>query len=158
MKKFFYIPLAIVFIASCTNSQADNSIKKNADAAENFIYLVLNEPEEAKKFMHDDFVFRYMGKIPVYAQGSSVIKKSYDKETYFTEFLDVVGALLPGGIVLTPLDVIADIDSAAVIMVGDAEGAYGEYDNEYVFTFKFKDGKIIELDEYNSDVLVVEAL
>ena len=96
-------------------------------------------------------------KIPVYAQGSSVIKKSYDGETYFTEFLDVVGALLPGGIVLTPLDVIADEDSAAVIMVGDAEGAFGEYDNEYVFTFKFKDGKIIEVDEYNSDVLVVEA-
>ena len=60
MKKFFYIPLAIVFIASCTNSQADNSIKKNADAAENFIYLVLNAPVEAKKFMDADFVFGYM--------------------------------------------------------------------------------------------------
>ena len=114
--------------------------------------------DEAKKFMHEDFTFRFMGKIPVYAQGSSVIKKSYDKETYFTEFLEVVGALLPQGITLTPIDVIADEDSAAVIMVGDAEGAYGEYDNEYVFTFKFKDGKIIELDEYTSDVLVVEAL
>jgi hypothetical protein len=108
--------------------------------------------------MHEDFIFRYMGKIPVYAQGSSVIKKSYNGETYFTEFLEVVGALLPEGIVLTPLDVIADEDSAAVIMVGDAEGAYGKYDNEDVFTFKFEDGKIIEVDEYNSDVLVVEAL
>ena len=158
MKKLFLIPFVLVFIVSCGSSQGDGNTKQNADAAENFIYLVLNEPDEAKKLMHDDFTFRYMGKIPVYAQGSSVIKKSYDKETYFTEFLEVVGALLPDGIVLTPLDVIADEDSAAVIMVGDAEGAYGEYDNEYVFTFKFKDGKIIEVDEYNSDVLVVEAL
>ena len=158
MKKIFLIPFILIFVVSCGDTQKDSSIKDNAAAAENFIYLVLNEPDEAKKLMHEDFRFRYMGKIPVYAQGSSVIKKSYDGETYFTEFLDVVGALLPGGIVLTPLDVIADEDSAAVIMVGDAEGAFGEYDNEYVFTFKFKDGKIIEVDEYNSDVLVVEAL
>ena len=158
MKKIFLIPFILIFVASCGDAQKDSIIKDNAAAAENFIYLVLNEPDEAKKLMHEDFRFRYMGKIPVYAQGSSVIKKSYDGETYFTEFLDVVGALLPGGIVLTPLDVIADEDSAAVIMVGDAEGAFGEYDNEYVFTFKFKDGKIIEVDEYNSDVLVVEAL
>jgi len=158
MKRLIFLPLMLIFVVSCGNTQTDNQIKQNADAAENFIYLVLNEPDEAKKLMHDDFTFRYMGKIPVYAQGISVIKKSYDKETYFEDFLEVVGALLPGGIVLTPLDVIADEDSAAVIMVGDAEGAYGEYDNEYVFTFKFKDGKIIEVDEYNSDVLVVEAL
>jgi len=158
MKKIFLIPFILIFVASCGDAQKDSIIRDNAAAAENFIYLVLNEPDEAKKLMHEDFRFRYMGKIPVYAQGSSVIKKSYNGETYFTEFLDVVGALLPGGIVLTPLDVIADEDSAAVIMVGDAEGAFGEYDNEYVFTFKFKDGKIIEVDEYNSDVLVVEAL
>jgi ketosteroid isomerase-like protein len=158
MKRLIFLPLILIFVVSCGNTQTDNQIKQNADAAENFIYLVLNEPDEAKKLMHDDFTFRYMGKIPVYAQGTSVIKKSYNKETYFKDFLEVVGALLPGGIVLTPLDVIADEDSAAVIMVGDAEGAYGEYDNEYVFTFKFKDGKIIEVDEYNSDVLVVEAL
>ena len=158
MRKLFLIPFILIFAVSCVDAQKDSNIKDNAAAAENFIYLVLNEPDEAKKLMHEDFRFRYMGKIPVYAQGSSVIKKSYDGETYFTEFLDVVGALLPGGIVLTPLDVIADEDSAAVIMVGDAEGSYGEYNNEYVFTFKFKDGKIIELDEYNSDVLVVEAL
>jgi len=156
--KRLILPLILIFVVSCGNTQTDNQIKQNADAAENFIYLVLNEPDEAKKLMHDDFTFRYMGKIPVYAQGTSVIKKSYNKETYFKDFLEVVGALLPGGIVLTPLDVIADEDSAAVIMVGDASGAYGEYDNEYVFTFKFKDGKIIEVDEYNSDVLVVEAL
>ena len=158
MKKLFLLPLILIFVVSCGSSQLDQKIKQNADAAENFIYLVLNEPDEAKKLMHEDFIFRYMGKIPVYAQGSSVIKKSYNGETYFTEFLEVVGALLPEGIVLTPLDVIADEDSAAVIMVGDAEGAYGKYDNEYVFTFKFEDGKIIEVDEYNSDVLVVEAL
>ena len=56
------------------------------------------------------------------------------------------------------MDVIANADSAAVIMSGDAEGKYGEYDNEYVFTYKFKDGKIIAVDEYNSDYLVAKSL
>ena len=86
MKKLFLLPLILIFVVSCGSSQLDQKIKQNADAAENFIYLVLNEPDEAKKLMHEDFIFRYMGKIPVYAQGSSVIKKSYNGETYFTEF------------------------------------------------------------------------
>ena len=88
---------------------------------------VLNDPDEAKKLVHEDFTFRYMGKIPIYAQGNVVVKSSYDKEAYFSEFLNVVGQLVPNGIVLTPVDVIADSDSAAVIMVGDAEGAFGAW-------------------------------
>ena len=79
MKRLIFLPLMLIFVVSCGNTQTDNQIKQNADAAENFIYLVLNEPDEAKKLMHDDFTFRYMGKIPVYAQGISVIKSLMTK-------------------------------------------------------------------------------
>ena len=68
---------------------------ENAEIAEKFVDLVLNDPDEAKKLIHDDFKFRYMGKIPIYAQGNVVIKSSYDKDSYFGEFLDVVGQLVP---------------------------------------------------------------
>ena len=49
---------------------------------------------------------------------------------------------------------IADDEGVAVIMEGDAEGINGEYDNKYVFVYKFKDGKIFSIHEYNSDLLV----
>ena len=59
MKKLFLLPLILIFVVSCGSSQLDQKIKQNADAAENFIYLVLNKPDEAKKLMHEDFIFRY---------------------------------------------------------------------------------------------------
>jgi ketosteroid isomerase-like protein len=43
-------------------------------------------------------------------------------------------------------------------MEGDAEGINGEYDNKYVFVYKFKDGKILSIVEYNSDLLVATRL
>jgi ketosteroid isomerase-like protein len=70
----------------------------------------------------------------------------------------VVGALLPNGITLTTTDMIADANGVAVIMEGDAEGINGEYDNKYVFVYKFKDGKILSINEYNSDLLVATRL
>ena len=33
---------------------------ENAEIAEKFVDLVLNDPDEAKKLIHDDFKFRYM--------------------------------------------------------------------------------------------------
>ena len=39
----------------------------------------------------------------------------------------------------------------AIIQIGDAEGKNGEYDNNYVWIFKFKDCLIHSLREYNSD-------
>ena len=166
MRNFLYLPVLLLIISGCDTYsyyKVDGDVVspdayENAQTAEKFIDLVLNDPDEAKKLVHEDFTFRYMGKIPIYAQGNVVIKSSYDKEAYFSEFLNVVGQLVPNGIVLTPVDVIANTDSAAVIMVGDAEGTFGEYDNEYVFTYKFKDGKIISVDEYNSDILVARSL
>ena len=53
---------------------------------------------------------------------------------------------------------ISDENGVAIIQVGDAEGKNGEYDNNYVWVFKFKDGLIYELREYNSDLLVAERL
>ena len=83
----------------------------------------------------------------------------YDREAYFDYWLpEVVGKLLPTGITLTTTDVIADDDGVAVIMEGDAEGINGEYDNKYVFVYKFKDGKIFSIHEYNSDLLVATRL
>jgi ketosteroid isomerase-like protein len=43
-------------------------------------------------------------------------------------------------------------------MEGRAEGKNGRYDNKYVFTYEFKEGKILLLDEYNSDNLVATRL
>ena len=72
--------------------------------------------------------------------------------------LEPVGALLPGGITLTATDMIADKDGVALIMDGDAEGINGEYDNKYVFVYKFKEGLIHKVTEYNSDLLVATRL
>ena len=53
---------------------------------------------------------------------------------------------------------IADANGVAVIMEGDAEGINGEYDNKYVFVYKFKNGLIHTVTEYNSDLLVATRL
>ena len=84
---------------------------------------------------------------------------AFDREAYFDDWIpNVVGALLPNGITLTTTDMIADENGVAVIMEGDAEGVNGEYDNKYVFVYKFEDGKIISINEYNSDLLVATRL
>ena len=62
------------------------------------------------------------------------------------------------GITLTTTDMIADTKGVAVIMEGDAQGINGEYDNKYVFVYKFKDGLIHTVTEYNSDLLVATRL
>ena len=99
-----------------------------------------------------------MNTIPTSLMGELVIEDAYNKSTYFTDFLAVVGALLPDGIVLTPIKTISDGNHVAVVMEGRAEGKNGRYDNKYVFTYEFKEGKIFLLDEYNSDILVATRL
>ena len=96
--------------------------------AEQFIDLVLTEPESASAMLHDEFTFRFMGKLPIHAQGSAVIKTAYDKDTYFSEFLAIVNQLLPDGIVLTVVDVIANADSAAV----SEQSSQGDSDDSIV--------------------------
>ncbi len=151
-----------VSLLACSQSKVnDQEVTAPAaygDIAEDFIGLVLTQPDEAQKLLHEDFRFRYMNTIPTSLMGELVIEDSYNKSTYFTDFLAVVGALLPDGIVLTPIKTISDGNHVAVVMEGRAEGKNGRYDNKYVFTYEFKEGKIILLDEYNSDILVATRL
>ena len=151
-----------VSLLACSQSKVnDQEVTASAaygDIAEDFIGLVLTQPDEAQKLLHEDFRFRYMNTIPTSLMGELVIEDAYNKSTYFTDFLAVVGALLPDGIVLTPIKTISDGNHVAVVMEGRAEGKNGRYDNKYVFTYEFKEGKIFLLDEYNSDILVATRL
>ena len=91
MKYWLFVPFVIVFLTACerttymTVGDEVMSVEayENAAMAEQFIDLVLNNPDAATDLMHDDFRFRYMGKLPIYAQGDQVIKSSYNKDTYF---------------------------------------------------------------------------
>ena len=151
-----------VSLLACSQSKVnDQEVTAPAaygDIAEDFIGLVLTQPDEAQKLLHEDFRFRYMNTIPTSLMGELVIEDAYNKSTYFTDFLAVVGALLPDGIVLTPIKTISDGNHVAVVMEGRAEGKNGRYNNKYVFTYEFKEGKILLLDEYNSDILVATRL
>ena len=151
-----------VSLLACSQSKVnDQEVTAPAaygDIAEDFIGLVLTQPDEAQKLLHEDFRFRYMNTLPTSLMGELVIEDAYNKSTYFTDFLAVVGALLPDGSVLTPIKTISDGNHVAVVMEGRAEGKNGRYDNKYVFTYEFKEGKIFLLDEYNSDILVATRL
>jgi ketosteroid isomerase-like protein len=85
---------------------------------------------------------------------------SYDRETYFNVWLkQIVANLVPDGFrKLEVIDAIGDENGVALMMEGEADGINGLYDNKYVFIFKFKDGKIATLHEYNSDLLVATRL
>jgi ketosteroid isomerase-like protein len=162
MKNLVVSMFLSVSLLACSQSKVnDQEVTAPAaygDIAEDFIGLVLTQPDEAQKLLHEDFRFRYMNTIPTSLMGELVIEDAYNKSTYFTDFLAVVGALLPDGIVLTPIKTISDGNHVAVIMEGRAEGKNGRYDNKYVFTYEFKEGKILLLDEYNSDILVATRL
>ena len=118
-----------------------------------FLDLALSEnPKSAQPLTHPDFTFTFMGE-------TEISNIAFDREAYFDDWIpNVVGALLPNGITLTTTDMIGDENGVAVIMEGDAEGINGEYDNKYVFVYKFKDGKILSINEYNSDLLVATRL
>ena len=118
-----------------------------------FLDLALSDnPKSAQVLTHPDFTFTFMGV-------TEISNIPYDRDAYFDDWIpNVVGGLLPNGIKLTTTDMIADTRGVAVIMEGDAEGINGEYDNEYVFVYKFKDDKIISIHEYNSDLLVATRL
>lgn len=162
MKNLVVSMFLSVSLLACSQSKVnDQEVTAPAaygDIAEDFIGLVLTQPDEAQKLLHEDFRFRYMNTIPTSLMDELVIEDAYNKSTYFTDFLAVVGALLPDGIVLTPIKTISDGNHVAVIMEGRAEGKNGRYDNKYVFTYEFKEGKILLLDEYNSDILVATRL
>ena len=139
-----------IFFISCSESDKTEQNKKMAG---DFLDLALSEnPKAAQPLTHPNFTFTFMGE-------TEISNIAFDRETYFDDWIpNVVGALLPNGITLTTTDMIADKNGVAVIMEGDAEGINGEYDNKYVFVYKFKEGKILSINEYNSDLLVATRL
>ena len=138
----------LMVLVSCSSNEDSN--KKMAS---DFLDLALSaNPLDAQELTHPDFKFVFMG-------NTEISNIPYDRDAYFNYWLpEVVGKLLPTGITLTTTDMIADDDGVAVIMEGDAEGINGEYDNKYVFVYKFKNGKIFSIHEYNSDLLVATRL
>ena len=148
MKKNLLISL-LVLLTSCAMN--DKSMDNSANA-QSFLDNIISNPEKAKSLLHDDFTFAWMG---VIEQGGKI----WNKENLFDEyFSNIIPAILPNGIILKTVDSISDENGVAIIQVGDAEGKNGEYDNNYVWIFKFKDGLIHSLREYNSDILVAERL
>ena len=138
----------MIFLAACSSN-----VDANKKMAGDFLDLALSaNPLDAQELTHPNFKFVFMG-------NTEISNIPYDRNTYFDYWLpEVVGKLLPTGITLTTIDLIADDNGVAVIMEGDAEGINGEYDNKYVFVYKFKDGKIFSIHEYNSDLLVATRL
>ena len=148
MKKYLIISLLTVLTSCSVN---DKSLD-NLNNAQSFLDNIITNPEKAKSLLHDDFSFSWMG---IIEQGG----KLWNKENLFNEyFATIIPEILPNGIILKTVDSISDENGVAIIQVGDAEGKNGEYDNNYVWVFKFKDGLIYELREYNSDLLVAERL
>ena len=142
--------LVSFLIASCSNNR---EVERNKKMAGEFLDLALSDnPKSAQVLTHPDFTFTFMGV-------TEISNIPYDRDAYFHDWIpNVVGGLLPNGIILTTTDMIADAKGVSVIMEGDAEGINGEYDNKYVFVYKFKDGLIHTVTEYNSDLLVATRL
>ena len=148
MKKFICLFAIVIVFNACSSN-----VSANKKMAGDFLDLALSPNAlDAQKLTHPEFKFVFMG-------NTEISNIPYDRDAYFDYWLpEVVGKLLPTGITLTTTDMIADDDGVAVIMEGDAEGINGEYDNKYVFVYKFKDGKIFSIHEYNSDLLVATRL
>ena len=153
MKKFL-IFISLIFLFSCGSSNTTNIEKKTFTNKKTAIFFMENilDIEKVKPLLHENFSFTFMG-------NTIISKKTYNTKDWIDQWNgEIIPALLPNGIELFIEDVISDEEGTAVLLKGDAEGINGEYDNDYVFVFKFKDDKIISLVEYNSDLLVATRL
>ena len=148
-KTFFFLVTLLIFSCQQENKNADSDA--NLKMAQSFMDNLLTDADAAKSLLHDEFTFSWMGTIE---QGGVL----WNKENLFTDYLPIIGEILPQGIILNTVDAIADSNGVALIQEGDAEGKNGEYDNKYVWIFKMKEGKIHSLREYNSDILVATQL
>ena len=128
---------------------------KNKRMALEFFNKLLTEPVALKPILHKDFAFTYMGKIPDTLLPYGV---PYDMESLLANWLGHIPKLVPDGIELKTTDIIADENGVAVRQKGKAKGKYGPYNNDYSWLFKFKEGKILSVEEFNSDYLVAKSL
>ena len=145
--------LSLLFSASALAGHHEKPTSVgNIEAATKFMETVLTEPDVAQNLLHDDFDFEFMGV-------SQLAGVTYDKTTYFSEWLVTVAELIPNGFrKLDVVDAIGDNNGVALMVEGDADGINGTYANKYVFVFKFSEGEIISLREYTSDLLVATRL
>ena len=154
------IYIILIILSSLSSLRADNhanfeKAKKNREMAIMFFDKLLTEPDSIRPILHKDFTFTYMGKIPDTLIPYGV---PYDVESFYSKFLPHIPKLVPDGIELKTTNIIADENGVAVRQKGKAKGKYGPYNNDYSWLFKFKEGKILSIEEFNSDFLVAKSL
>ena len=141
-----FLLLAIALISSSTSLAGDSEAKSNIEIIDRFFATVFIDTAEAKSLLHDDFSFQFMG--------ICTICKSYNKETYITEWLGKdIPAVLPTGV---DLEIVRKIDGGndvVYIVKGKAQGINGSYNNNYAMVFKMEGGQILDFQEYHSDLL-----
>jgi len=123
----------------------NNNRSRNISLAKEFLDTAFTDPERAKSLLHNDFSFQFMG--------ICTLCTKEDADSFFNEFLPEVGRLIPKGIALDITDEIGDSNSVVLRVSGTAQGINGSYNNNYAMVYTFRDGKIIALNEYNSDLL-----
>ncbi|MBA58974.1 MAG: hypothetical protein CMQ40_07350 [Gammaproteobacteria bacterium] len=152
MRAIFIILIGAFFSSAYADDKVSGA-SQNVANAKKFMASVLTEPDVAKSLVADDFEFVFMGR-------TRISNIPYDRDSYFSVWLgEVVPSLVPGGFrKLEVVDAMGDEHGVALVMEGDADGINGLYDNKYVFVFTFSNGKISNLNEYNSDLLVATRL
>ena len=135
MKKVLILLCSTLFLY-CTTIKETSLKNGNLEMAQSFLDNIITNPEVAKKLLHKDFTFAWMG---IIEQGG----KTWNRDNLFNEyFKNIIPKILPNGIILKTVDTISDSNGVAIIQEGEAEGKNGEYDNKYVWIFKIKDGLI----------------
>ena len=149
--KVFLLATLLAFIvpANAADHQ-QTSASKNIVTATKFMETLLTDRETADSLLHPDFDFLFMGISP------HLSNVPYNKKTYWSVWMDqVIAPLVPDGFKkVEVVDAIGDEKGVALMVEGDADGINGRYNNNYVFIFKFKEGKIVSLREYTSDLMV----
>ena len=152
MKKLIILSVSIFFISCSPSNQENATSKRNLETAQSFLDNIIINPELAKSLLHEDFTFAWLGNIE---QGGKI----WNRDNLFNEyFKNIIPEILPNGIILKTVDSISDDNGVAIIQEGEAEGKNGKYNNKYVWIFKIKDGLILSVREYNSDILVATQL
>ena len=150
IKAFLLATLLAFIVPANAADHQQTSASKNIVTATKFMETLLTDRETADSLLHPDFDFLFMGISP------HLSNVPYNKETYWSVWMDqVIAPLVPDGFKkVEVVDVIGDEKGVALMVEGDADGINGRYNNNYVFIFKFKEGKIISLREYTSDLMV----
>ncbi len=149
--KAFLLATLLAFIVPANSADhQQTSASKNIVTATKFMETLLTDRETADSLLHPDFDFLFMGISP------HLSNVPYNKETYWSVWMDqVIAPLVPDGFKkVEVVDAIGDEKGVALMVEGDADGINGRYNNNYVFIFKFKEGKIASLREYTSDLMV----